>query len=127
MKLRKEQIEAVLALDGPKRYEHFIKQVADKQVVWGLYQEGWALAQTSEGQQVFPLWPSEEYAALCARDNWEGYRPKSFSLDDLLDELLPRFVEDGTLPAIFFTPQKRGVTPSIEQLRADLEDELGKY
>jgi hypothetical protein len=127
MKLQKQQIKAVLTLEGPERYENFIKQVADKEVVWGLYQEGWALAETSDGQRAFPLWPAAEYAALCARHNWEGYQPRSFPLSDLMDKFLPRFAEDGTLPAIFFTPQKKGVTPSVQQLRADLERELDRY
>ena len=47
MKITNKQIEAVLKLDGPKRYSYFIKVAADQRSIWGLYDEGWALAATT--------------------------------------------------------------------------------
>ena len=54
-----KQVESVLRLPGPKRYEHFIKQVADREEGRGLDSDGWALAGTDEGEEAFPLWPAE--------------------------------------------------------------------
>ena len=65
MALNPKQIAAVMALPGPRRFEHFIKVVADRQQVWGLYDDGWALAGTDDGAAVFPFWPAEEYALAC--------------------------------------------------------------
>ncbi len=127
MSLSEKQINAVIALDGPQRYRHFIKQVADRDEVWGLYKEGWALAATSEGEQVFPVWPAEEYAALSARDDWAGYEPSSITLEDFMEELLPMLERDGVLPGIFYTPTDKGVTPGIDQLTEDLRRELENY
>ncbi|MBP9868146.1 MAG: DUF2750 domain-containing protein [Alphaproteobacteria bacterium] len=66
MKVNPKQMEAMLALPDIKRFEHFIKIIADWQEVWGLYQGGWALAAADDGTTVFPLWPAKEYAQVCA-------------------------------------------------------------
>ena len=127
MKINQKQIEAVTALPGQKRYEHFVKVVADWEEVWGLYQDGWALAATDDGQQVFPLWPAKEYAQQCADKEWAGYEPEPSSLDDFMGELLPSLKNDGVLPGIFYTPSDNGVTPTVDQLLADLNEELENY
>ncbi|WDE07031.1 DUF2750 domain-containing protein [Thalassomonas viridans] len=127
MNINLKQIEAVIALDGSKRYAHFVKVIADWEEVWGLYQDGWALASTEDGETVFPLWPAKEYAQLCAEKEWVGYQPESFSLDELMEELLPNLKADGVLPGVFYTPLDKGVTPSVEQLLADLNEELDNY
>jgi len=84
MKVNAKQLAVVLGLSGPKRYEHFVKVVVDWQEAWGLYQDGWALAGTDDGEQVFPLWPAREYARICSDKEWEGYTPRAISLDDLM-------------------------------------------
>lgn len=127
MKINQKRLESVLALPGPKRYEHFVKVVADWEEVWGLYNDGWALAATDDGQQVFPLWPAKEYAQLCAAKEWEGYEPEPFPLEDFMNELLPNLKDDGVLPGIFYTPSDNGVTPTVDQLLADLNEELENY
>ncbi len=127
MKINSKQIESVTALAGPKRYKHFVKVVADWEEVWGLYQDGWALAATDDGQQVFPLWPAKEYAQLCAEKEWVGYKPESFSLEDFMGELLPNLKADNVLPGIFYTSSDNGVTPTVDQLLSDLNEELENY
>ncbi|QOZ75200.1 DUF2750 domain-containing protein [Bradyrhizobium sp. CCBAU 53351] len=127
MKVPPKQMAAVIALPGAKRFEHFIKVVADQQLVWGLHRDGWALAATDDGKTVFPLWPAKEYADVCASGEWSGYVPRSISLSDLLEVLLPKLQIDGVLPGVFFTPASKGVTPSAEEVKSALETELQKY
>lgn len=127
MKVNPKQLSAVIALPGDSRYEHFVKVIADWQEVWGLYQDGWALAAADDGTTIFPMWPAKEYAEVCAEKEWAGHEAKAFSLDDLLNELLPKLERDGMLPGVFFTPSSNGVTPSIDQLRRDLGRELQNY
>lgn len=127
MKISQKQIESMIALSGPKRYEHFVKVVADWEEVWGLYQDGWALAETDDGQKVFPVWPAKEYAALCAKKEWAGYEPESFSLADFMDELLPNLKNDGVLLGVFYTPLDKGVTPTVDLMLEDLNQELENY
>ncbi|MGY4302880.1 hypothetical protein ACVIJ6_000123 [Bradyrhizobium sp. USDA 4369] len=127
MKVSPKQMEAVLALPGIKRFEHFIKVIADWQEVWGLYQDGWALAAADDGTTVFPLWPAKEYAQVCAANEWTGYEPRSISLSDFTEVLLPKLKLDGVLPGVFFTPTSKGVTPSVDELKSALEAELQNY
>jgi hypothetical protein len=127
MKVSPKQMEAVLALPGIKRFERFIKIIADWQEVWGLYQDGWALAAADDGTTVFPLWPAKEYAQVCAANEWTGYEPRSISLSDFTEVLLPKLKLDGVLPGVFFTPTSKGVTPSVDELKSALEAELQNY
>lgn len=97
MRVNAKQMQAVLALPGIKRFEHFIKVVADWQEVWGLYQDGWALAAADNGTTVFPLWPAKVYAQVCVANEWAGYEPRSISLSDFTEVLLPKLKLDGVV------------------------------
>jgi len=101
--------------------------IADWQEVWGLYQDGWALAATDDGTPVFPLWPAKEYAQVCAVNEWKGYEPRSIGLSDFREVLLPKLKLDGVLPGVSFTPTSKGVTPSVDELKLALETELLNY
>ena len=127
MKINPKQMEAVLALPAIERFEHFIKVIADWQQVWGLYQDGWALAAADDGTTVFPLWPAKEYAEVCAEREWKGHEPRSIRLSEFTDVLLPKLKTDGVLLGVFFTPASRGLTPSVDELKTALEAELQKY
>jgi hypothetical protein len=126
MKLTQKQIESVLLLPGPKRYENFIKVAADQRCVWGLFQEGWALSATNDGEPVFPVWPASEYASLCASGVWSRYEPKRINLDDFFNGLIPSLHERKTKLGVFYTPNDKGVIPELEQVEADLKAELSR-
>jgi hypothetical protein len=119
-----KQLQAVVMLPGPQRYEYFIKRVAETGTVWSLYRNGWALAKREDGSMVFPLWPDSEFANICADYEWTGYVPQSFPLDALLGELLPQLEQDGVITGVFYTPGARDVMPTAGLLRHDLNDEL---
>jgi hypothetical protein len=121
------QIEAVLRLGGPERYDHFVKQVVDWEVAWGLYSDGWAMGENDAGICTFPLWPAREYAEFCATGYWSDLTAEPITLNDLRGELLPKLRRDGILVSVFRTPSGNSVMPSIEQLLADLENELLRY
>jgi len=117
-----KEVNAVLLLDGAARFNHFIKQVVDSEIAWGLWDDGWALMETDNGTSVFPLWPAEEYAELNRLGDWAHYQPKSIALEDLLEQMLPDFAESNILPGIFPTPTGSGVTPTAEELSSHLRD-----
>lgn len=127
MKIDSKEIEALISSSGEKRYTYFVKRVADSENVWGLYDDGWALASTDDGILVFPVWSAKEYATLCKKGEWTNYEPKSFSLEEFLTELLPNLKTDGMVPGVFYTPDSNGVTLSAEQLLEDIKNELSKY
>ena len=127
MSLHPKQIESVISLIGPERYKHFIKQVADSEVVWVLEDDGWALAATDTGETVFTVWPAKEYAELCAQDEWASYEPSEVSLDEFMNELLPKLNDDGILVGVFYTPKNKGVTQTVAKIIEDISLELKQY
>ncbi|MGO4478756.1 DUF2750 domain-containing protein [Massilia sp. 2TAF26] len=124
MAIDTRQVQETVMLSGPQRYEYFIRRVAQTGTVWSLYRNGWALAKKEDGNLVFPLWPDREFATICADYEWTGYEPQSFSLDELVDELLPQLEQDGIATGVFYTPGARDVMPSAGLLLRDLDDEL---
>jgi len=122
------EIEAVLSLDAPKRYEHWIKRVADQEVVWSLWQErGWALASNGAGRQLVPVWPHSKYAALCAVGVWVDCQPKAITLDVWLARWIPGMERDQQLVAVFPTTKEKGVCVDPKRLETDLRNELENY
>jgi hypothetical protein len=117
-----KEIEAVLRLDGPARFSHFVKQVVDFEEAWGLWKDGWALMTNNDGTSVFPLWPAREYAQLNCTGDWSEYEPRAIPLVELLDGLLPDLVTQGILPGVFPTPTGKGVTPSVAELDRTLRE-----
>jgi hypothetical protein len=126
MEISEKKRAAVLALPAPQRYSHFIKVVADQNCIWALYQDGWALMGAGDDMEVFPVWPAQEYAALCAIGDWDGYLPKAISLECFLQDLLPSLRKSGTLLGVFPTPLGKVITPSLDQVQRDLATELGR-
>ena len=121
------EMQGVLRLDGPKRFDHFVKRVADEERAWGLWNDGWALMTDDNGTAVFPLWPAAEYAELHRTGEWASYAAREIALPDLLEELLPRLAQKGVLPGVFPTPTGKGVTPRPEELLAVLRNEQARY
>jgi hypothetical protein len=126
-KLSAKEIAGVLATDGPTRYAHFVKQVADSEQVWGLRtEEGWVSVGDDDGNSMLPVWPHPDYAAACAVDEWDDAQPSAIDLDDWLDEWLVNLDDEGDQVAVFPTPQGRGVVVEPAQLRSDIEVELSR-
>lgn len=126
-KISEKQIEALLKLDGPSRYDHFIKHVVDCEQAWGLYDDGWAMGADDDETPTFPFWPAKEYAILCATGVWSRYEPAEIPLDELVDVVLPQLKDEGVIPSIFRTPEGQAAMPSVDQLLADLRNEMTRY
>ncbi|WP_081103757.1 DUF2750 domain-containing protein [Burkholderia anthina] len=100
-------IENVLRLDAQSRCDYFVRKVADFEVVWGLFDKGWATAHTGAAT-VVPFWPEEEFARLCATDEWQGFLPKEIALADFLDRWLPGMANDQRICGVFAAPSDQG-------------------
>lgn len=122
-----KELQAVLNLDGPGRYRHFVKRVADFAEVWSLWNDGWALMGDESAGQLIPVWPHSRYAELCATGQWVEYRPKSISLDDWMKRWIPGMIGDGRSVAVFPTGMLEAVVVSPSRLYDDLAEELGAY
>jgi hypothetical protein len=113
--------DAVLQLPALRRYRHFLERAIATGEVWGLQEDGWALAVDAAGRDVFTLWPAPEYAALCATRLWEGYEPQVITLQELESALLPELEAGGLMLGIFNTPTGQGYPVTPAQLLEDLQ------
>ncbi|EDT43095.1 DUF2750 domain-containing protein [Burkholderia ambifaria] len=121
-----KKIENVLRLDAQSRCEYFIRKVADFEVVWSLFDQGWATARTG-ATTVLPFWPEEAFAKLCATDEWQGFRPKAIALDDFLERWLPGMAPDQRICAVFAAPSDRGTLMAPMDLERLIRMELEQY
>jgi len=125
--LREGEIAAVIALDASERYTYWLKRVVDRQQVWSLWQEGWAMGGDSEGRAMLPVWPHARYAALCASDEWAGFNPRSITLEDWMQKWLPGLTRDSRYVSVFPTAKGRGIPVDPVRLKCDLKTEIAKY
>ena len=122
-----KEIEGVLKLGGAGRFAHFVKRVADEELAWGLWNDGWALMADDDGVPAFPLWPAQEYARACATGDWADFVPRQIEIDSLLTELCPKLQASGVRAGIFPTNAGKGVALAPNELSAALARELENY
>jgi len=111
-------------MDGPSRYDYFIKQVVELGEAWGLFEDGWAMGSDEEGKPTFPLWPAQELAVACAVGPWAEFKPMEIALEDLVEELLPMLKKDNVTPSVLRSPDGQSVLASVDQMLEDLEAEM---
>jgi hypothetical protein len=121
-----KEIEVVFSIPANKRYEYFIKKVADYEEIWGLYNNGWAISEDNAGNKLIPFWPKSEFALMCANHHWENYETSKIKLEEFINEWLPDMKRDGIKPSIFYN-NIDSVVRDIDDLLADLEEELENY
>jgi hypothetical protein len=123
-----KEVAALFKLDGPSRYGHLIRRIADFEEAWSLRSSsGWAALTDDNDQLLFPLWPHAEYAEACRGLADADATPTSIPLEHLLGVLLPQFISNGTVVAVFPTPAGQGILTPAERLRADLLSECQQY
>jgi hypothetical protein len=126
--IHKKEFENVLKMNGPERYDYFIRKVADWEEVWSLKAEGgWAMVGSSDSDECIPFWPHPEYARVCAKDRWEEYSPEAISINVFMEKWLVGMSNDGINAAIFQLPQNKGVVVTPEKILSDLRAELEQY
>nr|WP_081054135.1 DUF2750 domain-containing protein [Burkholderia vietnamiensis] len=126
MKPHPKKIENVLRLDTQARCDYFVRKVADSEVVWGLFDTGWAIG-TSDGHTVIPFWPEEDFSAMCASNEWKNFHPKAIALDEFMSRWLPGMETDRRLCAVFPGPEGKGQLLSPLELLELIKQELKQY
>lgn len=119
-------MQAVLSLAPERRYDHFIKRVADHQELWALRysDEQWAIGTSEDAREFSPVWPDERYAALMASGQWDGAAPHAIVLDEWMRKWLPGLTKDGRLVAVFPRSSADMTLRTPEALAADLRSHL---
>ena len=121
------EFESVTKLAPEKRYEYFIKKVADWQEIWSLWNEGWVLMGDSDEHETVPVWPHAIFAEASAVDDWLGYKPRRIGLADWMEKWIPGIERDRRMIAVFPTLEGQTTTVNPARLKHDLEEELARY
>jgi hypothetical protein len=126
--LHEKEFASVLALAASRRYEYFVKKVADRDTMWSLRDRtGWVTTADDSGRLHLPLWPHPNFACACALEEWEGAEPVAIDVDEWVEAGAEVLEGDGLAVAVFPTPEGRGVAVAPARLKADLEEEQSKF
>ena len=125
--LNGKEFENVVHLPPQKRYEYFVKKVADWREVWSLWNDGWVLMGDKDGDEMVPVWPHALFAEASAVGEWLGYEPRRISLEEWLTRWTPGMEVDHRRVAVFPVFEGQTTTASPLKLKIDLELELAKY
>lgn len=127
MSMHPKELETTMQLPAKKRYDYFIKKIVDFEEVWSLRNEkGWVMSEDDYRVPRLHFWPTEDYAAYCAIDQWEKTVPEMIDLDDFIEEWSPGMLADGINPSIFYN-RNNSVSIEIQTLKEDIEEELKNY
>ena len=127
VRMHPKKMASVMRMNGADRFSYFVRKVADFELLWGLFDDGWAIAADADDAQVLPLWPEKEFAAACAENEWSSFRPVEISLGDLLDSWVDGLTKDGLGVAVFPTIENKGVVVTPIDLRNALQVEIAHY
>jgi hypothetical protein len=122
---KEQEVAALLAADGARRYEYFIHRVCDTRKVWALYQDGWASLGDGE-QKLIPFWPHPVFATRFATGDWTGYSPREIELEAFLKQWIPGLATEGIEAAIFPNSAGSAVIVGLADLEANLRHELAE-
>lgn len=122
-----KEFNNVTQLSPQKRYEYFIKKVADWREVWSLWSDGWALMGDKDQGEMVPVWPHAIFAEASAVGEWLGFTPKKIDLEDWLTKWTPGMEKDHRMVAVFPAAESQTTTAGPLKLKSDLEEELKKY
>ncbi|MEN5236382.1 DUF2750 domain-containing protein [Pseudomonas sichuanensis] len=124
--MHEKKINNISAMKAEDRFDYFVRKVSDFEVVWGLRDQGWATSGL-DGREVVPFWPEEDFARLCAVDEWSGFSPCQISVGDFLEKWLPGMQGDNRLCQIFPVRDDVGFVINPAELESALRAELEQY
>ena len=125
--LNGKEFERVLQLPAQKRYEYFIKKVADWREMWSLWDDGWVLMGDKNGDEMVPVWPHPLFAGTLAVGDWLGYSPRRIALEEWLTRWTDGMEQDRRAVAVFPVLEGQTTPATPLKLKSDLELELKQY
>lgn len=121
MSISIHQVNGVNQLTAEARYQHFIRRIADWEVVWSINNQSQAAdTQTFEESPIF-LWCDKEYIP----EDLMG-SPVELSIYDLMDDLL-NDMNDVIQVVCMYKNQDDYYTISQEAFITELKEECSQY
>lgn len=128
--MNQNKINNLINMNDEDRYNYFISKISDFEIVWELFDNGWAVLQSAEtGGTNVPFWSEKEFAQICATGLWHNYSPKEITLEDFVDKWIPGMKADGRNVCVFMIPDSNNKCIVVDPgtLKDDIEKELENY
>lgn len=123
-----KEIESVSNLEPYKRYQYFIKKIADFEELWTIIDENGDYALSDIDDKVLiSFWSAKEYIASNLSEGWKNCKAKKLTLDDLEDEIFDLIASENLLINVFPINGKSGFVVDLDEFARDLSDELKNY
>lgn len=122
-----QDIEKLFKKPGEKRYDIFVKTVADTEEVFGLAdEEGWALLGDDEDADIIPFFPSPDTAeAFRTAAGFEEYNVMVIDLNELM-EWFDDMETDNMMVAICPNTQFNGAVVEPQKIKTDIQKEIDR-
>ena len=120
------KINNVINLNVEDRDWYSIREIVKLGKVWALSTpEYWITFVDHEGDEIFPIWPHEEVAEVCAFEELkvEGYSIQAIDYDKFKEFCIPEMVGDNILFGVFSDLKREAFVVDGERLLGDLEEE----
>jgi len=110
-----------------KRHQKFVEEASEYRVVWALENEvGYASSSSNhfEDKEGTPIklvcfWSNRKLAKVCAKNDWEDYKPAQLSLEEFMENWCVGMYNDGIIVGTNFDWNMFGF--EIEPLELILE------
>jgi hypothetical protein len=112
-----------------QRLHYFLTRAVESEEVWGLSnQSGWVMREHDK-QTILPVWPYQMFAAKCAINDWQDYKPGAVSLEHFVYKLLPVMIEQEIIVEILASTNQPGNLLDARELSSLFEGmlESGEY
>lgn len=127
--LKADDLAKLFKKPGEKRYDYFVKKVADTEEVFvmGDGEDGWAQLGDDDDTDIIPVFPhAEACEAFRKAAGFDEFQVEILDVNELI-EWLDGMVEDNMLVAVFPNLEFVGAVVDPMMLKEDLQKELEKY
>lgn len=125
--MHRKRIDNLIKLSANDRYEYFIRTAAEKEKIWCIVVDDKFVTTIDfdEDDEVFFVWPHEEVAQICCRQEYmeANARIVPLQLDFFLKSVVPEMSSKGILFGIFFNSIGEGLTTTGESLAKEVVSE----
>lgn len=128
MILNQQEIKNVSVLEPLKRYQYFLKKVADNEKLYTLKNgnNNWA-SSTVKNYNLYPVWSANKFASNSQIDVWSEFNVVELDLYDFLDNTLPQIEKEGFLLNVFPVDKTTGFVVKVNEFIRDINEELKNY
>ncbi len=128
MKLNIKEIENVSKQEPFKRYQYFLRKIADFEELWTIIDVNKEIGLSQvEGKTLISMWSSKDFIESNLKGSWKKHKAFKINLEDLDKAIIPLIVKNNYLINVFPVNGKAGFVVSMEEFARDLNKELEQY